>query len=93
MKKTGFTKRITLRYILTNMHIHNLKVKLMSKMKILHIKELILLIILVKQNHSTHINKKNDSYLKVSPRPGVEPATPGSIAKVALECDVTSWTG
>ena len=35
-----------------------LKVKLMSKMKILHIKELILLIILVKQNHSTHIDKK-----------------------------------
>ena len=31
------------------------KVKLMSKMKILHIKELILLIIIVKRNHSTHI--------------------------------------
>ena len=52
-------------------------------MKILHMKELILLIINVEQYHSVPPQKKIGSYFRVTPKPGVEPGTSRTISELA----------
>ena len=51
-------------------------------MKMLHMKELILLIINVEQYHSAP-TKKNGSYFRLLPQPGVEPGTSRTISELA----------
>ena len=51
------TIHVLIQPLILDVYFLRFKVKLMSKMKMLHIKVLILLIIIVKQNHSMHINK------------------------------------
>ena len=59
------------------------KVKLMSNMKILHIKALIPLIIIVKRNHYTHINKILAAFGKFRP-------TGSRTRDPRIDCEVSS---